>query len=64
MESTGSSDGASERSNYKWSDILGTMVAILTLTLPLISIAYYSSFNNSAEALPNKSYPQPNSIEN
>jgi hypothetical protein len=52
MRSTAVSDGISERTkNNKWSGFLGTVVALLTLTLPLISIACYSSFNNPAEAL-------------
>jgi hypothetical protein len=60
MQSTGSSDGISERTKSQWSGFLGTMVALLTLTLPLISIACYSSFTDSAEALQD----QPNAISN
>jgi hypothetical protein len=51
MQSTGSSDGISERTKNQWSGLLGTVVALLTLTLPLMSIACYSSFNDPAEAL-------------
>jgi hypothetical protein len=51
MQLTSSSDGIPERTKNKWSGLLGTVVAVLTLTLPLASIACYSSFNSSADIL-------------
>jgi hypothetical protein len=60
MQSTASSDGLPERAKNKWSGFLGTVVAVLTLTLPLISIACYSSFNGSVQTLQDNSSTLPN----
>lgn len=41
-----------ESTPHRWAGILGTTVAILTITLPLIMIAYYSPSKSNAEPLP------------
>ncbi|NJN74508.1 MAG: hypothetical protein HC799_17795 [Limnothrix sp. RL_2_0] len=41
MESSGSSGKPAEPSS-RWSDLLGTVIALLTLTIPLLIIGYYS----------------------
>ncbi|WP_071525306.1 hypothetical protein [Spirulina subsalsa] len=42
MESSGPSANASEPPS-KWAAILGTAIAILTIAIPTLVIAYYSS---------------------
>jgi hypothetical protein len=37
---------------HRWAGILGTTVAILTITLPLIMVASYSPSKSNAESLP------------
>lgn len=49
MESGGQSGRSLERSTSRLADFVGIVIALLTLTLPLAVIAYYSS---SAEPLP------------
>jgi hypothetical protein len=41
MESSGSSGKPAEPSP-RWSDLLGTVIALITLTIPLLIISYYS----------------------
>ncbi|OKH18486.1 hypothetical protein [[Limnothrix rosea] IAM M-220] len=41
MESSGSSGKPADPSS-RWSDLLGTAIALLTLTIPLLIIGYYS----------------------
>lgn len=50
MESSSPSGKVSEPPNHRWTYFVGTLMAILTLTLPLVAIAYYSS-NNAAPQL-------------
>jgi cytochrome b561 len=47
MDSSSSSQSANpdEKSTHRLADIIGTAIAVLTLTLPLWAIAYYSSSN-------------------
>lgn len=52
---------------HRWAGILGTAVAVVTLTLPLVMIASYPPFSSNAQPVPNQVYqPQdikPNSME-
>ncbi|MGB2923963.1 MAG: hypothetical protein WBB82_01565 [Limnothrix sp.] len=41
MESSGSPGTPAEPSS-RWSDLLGTVIALFTLTIPLLIISYYS----------------------
>ena len=41
-----------ESPHHRWAGILGTTIAIATVTLPLIMIAYYSPSKSNAEPLP------------
>jgi|GEM_PF-1264091 len=43
MESSGSSANSSDPPSHRWAKIIGTAIAILTLTVPTAIIAYYSS---------------------
>lgn len=43
MESTGPVERASEPPSYRWANVLGTLIAVLTLTIPAFTIGYYSS---------------------
>ncbi len=58
MQSSGSSDNSSEPPQHRWAEILGTTIAVLTLTLPFFIIAHYSS-NSSVEYLPETIYSMP-----
>jgi hypothetical protein len=55
MESASQSDNPPQRKSGKVADILGTLVALLTLTLPFVMIAYFSSSN--IDTLPQSNYP-------
>jgi len=37
---------------HRWADILGTVIAVLTITLPLLMISYYSPSRSNAETSP------------
>ncbi len=37
---------------HRWADILGTVVAVSTITLPLLMISYYSPSKSNAEPFP------------
>ena len=52
MDSSQRSGKDAESPPHRWAGILGTTVAILTMTLPLIMIAYYSPSKSNAEPLP------------
>jgi hypothetical protein len=52
MESSGPSGNSSEPAYQRWAGILGTLIAVMTLTLPVLTISYYSSSNSNAESLP------------
>lgn len=43
---------------HRWAGILGTGVAIVTLTLPIVMIASYSSFSRNAQPIPERIYTQ------
>lgn len=43
MESSSSSKKETEPSAHRWNHIIGTVIAMVTLTLPVFVIAYYSS---------------------
>jgi hypothetical protein len=42
MESSSPSGNTVEPPSHRWANIFGTAIAILTLTLPLLAIAYNS----------------------
>ena len=46
---------------HRWARVLGTGVAVVTLTLPLVMIATYSPFSSNAQSIP-KSIYQPQEI--
>jgi hypothetical protein len=47
---------ADDSPGHRWAGILGTVVAVVTLTLPLVMIAYYSPFSSNAQPVPDKIY--------
>jgi len=60
MESSGPSAKYSDPQPHRWAEILGTAIALLTLTLPLFVIAYYSS-SSSVDVLQQTTYSLPRS---
>ncbi|MDV3001168.1 MAG: hypothetical protein N5P05_002774 [Chroococcopsis gigantea SAG 12.99] len=46
MESSSPSGKTAEIPGHRWSNFIGTTIAILTLTIPLLAIANYSSLND------------------
>jgi hypothetical protein len=54
MEPSSPSGNVSEPPSNKWASLLGTTIAVLTLTLPMGVISYYSSQN------PTETLSQPN----
>ncbi|WP_026098185.1 hypothetical protein [Kamptonema formosum] len=57
MESGSPSANASDQPPHGLADIVGTLIALLTLTIPLFVIAHYSSGN--AEVVPPHTYQLP-----
>lgn len=56
--SSSQSVNTAEKSTHRLADIVGTAIAVLTLTLPLTAIAYYSSSNTRiVQAVPTITYP-------
>lgn len=43
---------AEDSPGHRWAGILGTGVAVVTLTLPIVMIASYSPFESNAQPLP------------
>ena len=39
---------------HRWAGILGTTVAVITLILPLVMIAYYSPVSSNAQSVPER----------
>ncbi|BAU63622.1 unknown protein [Stanieria sp. NIES-3757] len=60
MDSSERSPNTSESPDHRWAGILGTVVAIMTLILPLLVIAYYSPVSSNAEPLPGQIRSLPN----
>ncbi len=58
MEPGSPSSNSSEPPNYKWADIIGALIALITIAVPTLVIAYYSS-NAAIEILPQTSYSPP-----
>ncbi|HEY9606638.1 MAG TPA: hypothetical protein V6C85_33825 [Allocoleopsis sp.] len=54
MESSSPSANSSDPHPNKWAELMGTAIALLTLTLPLFVIAYYSS--SSVDVLQQTTY--------
>ncbi len=54
MESSQRSHKADDSPDHRWSGILGTLVALLTLTLPLVMIAHYSPMRSNAQPIPSR----------
>ena len=48
-----------EPPGHRWAGILGTFVAIVTLTFPLIMIASYPPFESNAQTVPQTTSPPP-----
>ncbi|NJK36239.1 MAG: hypothetical protein HC919_15615 [Oscillatoriales cyanobacterium SM2_2_1] len=58
MEPGSPSGNLSEPPRHRWAAITGTAIALLTLTLPLLFIANYST-DSSVRALPRTTYSLP-----
>ncbi len=43
MESSSPSGKVSEPPPHRWTHVMGIAIAMITLTLPIVAIAYYSS---------------------
>ena len=48
---------AEEPPGHRWAGIFGTVVAVVTLTFPLIMIASYSPFGSNAQTIPQTPSP-------
>jgi len=46
MESGSRTDTSPEQTSHKLADFIGTLIALLTLVLPIMTIAYYSSLES------------------
>ncbi|AFZ30500.1 hypothetical protein ABN584_05660 [Gloeocapsa sp. BRSZ] len=56
MESSSSPSASGEKPSHKLADIVGTAIALLTLTAPIVAIAQYSDRNILTNVQP-ISYP-------
>ena len=45
---------AEDSPGHRWAGILGTGVAVITLTLPIVMIASYSPFSSNAQPIPER----------
>ena len=45
---------AEDSPGHRWAGILGTGVAVITLTLPIVMIASYSPFSSNAQPIPQR----------
>ncbi len=43
---------AEDSPGHRWAGVLGTGVAVITLTLPIMMIASYSPFSSNAQPIP------------
>lgn len=59
MESGSRINAASEEPPSHWSNLLGTLIALLTLTLPVGAIAYFSTSDSLPISPPASSMPLP-----
>ena len=55
MELSQSPSREPESPPHRWAGLLGTIVAVLTIVLPLLMIASYSPSRSNAESLPSTS---------
>jgi hypothetical protein len=62
MDLSQRSNKDAESTPHRWAGILGTTVAILTITLPLIMVAYYSPSKSNAEPLPKETIILPQNL--
>jgi hypothetical protein len=61
METSNQQSPNSDSPHQKWARILGTAVAVVTLTVPLMMIGYYTPFSSNAEPLPQETNLPPSS---
>ena len=57
MESSSPSANSSDPHPHRWAEIMGAVIAVLTLTLPLFVIAHFSS--SRVEVLQQTTYSLP-----
>ncbi len=55
MQSTKSSERASEPPSYPWAMFIGTTIALLTITLPVLAVRYYSANDQLESFFPTSS---------
>lgn len=55
MEPSSLSENAIKPPTYRWATLIGTTIALLTITFPFLAISNYSSFNKT-NLLPPPSY--------
>jgi hypothetical protein len=60
MDSSSPSANSSDPHTHRWAEILGTLIALLTLTLPVFVIAHFSS-GGSVDVLRQTPYSLPRS---
>ena len=56
MELSQSPSREPDSPHHRWAGLLGTAVAVLTITLPLLMIASYSPSRSNAEPLTTSAY--------
>jgi hypothetical protein len=49
MEASSPSGNTSEPPKQRWSELIGATIALVTLVVPLLTIAYYPASNNSLQ---------------
>ena len=45
---------AEDSPGHRWASVLGTGVAVVTLTLPIVMITSYSPFHSNAQPIPER----------
>ena len=58
MESSGLPGSTSDHPSHRWARLMGAAIAVVTLILPFLVVAYYSS-SSSVDSLPRNIYSLP-----
>ncbi len=59
MEASGPSGNSSVPRKQRMTEIIGTAIALITLTIPLVTIAYFS-LEQDIDTIPSTTYSLPN----
>ena len=62
MELNQRPEQADDSTDHRWAGFLGTAIAMVTLTLPIVMISYYSPVSSNAQPAPEVIYILPEEL--